>query len=210
MTEGAAETSPRRTGAGRPRDAALDKAILAAALNEIVEHGIAAFSSVAVARRAGVAKNTVYLRWPRRDELLKAALLQGGDNPTPPPVTGDLRVDLLALADEFAASFGSEMGLVAYYQLSVTSRTDPAMWAWAKANIIDPAHDIPERVIRAAQHNGTARSDVNAGVAARLLAGGIFAEAILQTPHGYVSAEFREQLVETLMAVLGNEQSFVK
>ena len=201
MTEVAAETSPQRPGAGRPRDAALDKVILTAALNEIAERGIAGFSSVSVARRAGVAKNTVYLRWPRRDDLLKAALLQG-DNPAPPPLTGDLALDLRALADVFAASFATEMGLVAYYQLSVTSRTDPAMWAWAKEHIIDPAHDIPEQVIAAAQRRGAARSDVDAGLAARMLVGGIFAEAILRTPHGHVSVEFRTQLVSTLMAVL--------
>ena len=206
MTRSSGEVSSPRTGAGRPRDAAIDEAILAAALNEIVERGIAAFSSVAVARRAGVAKNTVYLRWPNRDDLLKAALLQGGDNPVPTPVTGDLAVDLRALADEFAGSFGSEMGLAAYYQLSVTSRTDPAMWAWAREHIIDPAHLIPERVIEAAQRDGTARSDVDARVVARLLVGGIYAEAILRTPHGYVSTEFREQLVSVVLAVLANNR----
>jgi AcrR family transcriptional regulator len=201
----AGRSAAGRSAAGRPRDVALDEQILTAALSEIAERGIAGFSSVSVARRAGVAKNTVYLRWPKRDELIKAALLHDG-NPAAPTITGDLRRDLRSLADEFAAGFASDIGLASYYQLSVTSRTDPEMWAWGKANIIDPAHAIPERVIIDAQRRGTARADVDAKVLARLLVGGIFAEAILQTPHGHVSESFREHLVDTLIAILANDR----
>lgn len=190
-----------RGKAGRPRDRAIDEVILAEARREVAENGIARFSSHAVARRAGVAKNTLYLRWPRREELIKAALLSG-PNPALPELTGVLADDLAALADVFAASFATDGALSAYYQLSVTSLTEPDMWDWARENIIRPAHAIPERVIREAQERGDARHDADAGVVARMMVGGIFAEAILRVPHGHVSAAFRSKLVGNVLALL--------
>ena len=87
-------TAPRR---GRPRDAEADAAILRAFFEVVAEHGYAGASMDAIAERAGVAKTTIYRRWPSRDALMLAAharLLQ--DNP--PPDTGTLRGDLLEVA----------------------------------------------------------------------------------------------------------------
>lgn len=197
---------PVQVAAGRPRNATIDQQVLAAALAEIADVGIAAFSLVAVARRAGVAKNTVYLRWPERDELIRAALMSGQRSERPAR-TGHLATDLRSLAQEFADGFASDVGLTSYYQLSVTSHNDPVMWAWGKAHIIDPAHAIPEEMIRQAQRRGDAREDVDAGVVARMMVGGIFAEGILQTPHGRVEAAFLDDLVTNVLRLLTPDQT---
>ncbi len=49
---------------GRPRDPAINDAILTAARELLVEVGYAELSMEAVAARAGVSKPTLYLRWP--------------------------------------------------------------------------------------------------------------------------------------------------
>jgi AcrR family transcriptional regulator len=65
---------PERTRrAGRPRRAAIDAAIIRAAVEMMVEGGVQATSLSAVAERAGVARATVYLRWPTRSALIGAA-----------------------------------------------------------------------------------------------------------------------------------------
>ncbi len=56
-----------KAGRGRPRDAAADKAILRAALELFIEHGIEGASFEQIARRAGVARTTVYRRWSGRE-----------------------------------------------------------------------------------------------------------------------------------------------
>jgi len=78
---------------GRPRDAAVDEAVLRAAIELLVESGLAGTTMGAVAERAGVARATVYLRWPSRDDLIQAALRVaiGG---TPFPLSGDLETDI--------------------------------------------------------------------------------------------------------------------
>jgi AcrR family transcriptional regulator len=59
---------------GRPRDPGNDAAILDAALDLLIERGAAGASIEAIARRAGVAKLTVYRRWQSKEDLLVAAL----------------------------------------------------------------------------------------------------------------------------------------
>ena len=59
---------------GRPRDPGNDAAILDAALDLLIERGATAASIEAIARRAGVAKLTVYRRWQSKEDLLMAAL----------------------------------------------------------------------------------------------------------------------------------------
>lgn len=79
---------------GRPRDPAVDEAIIAAVYDLIAENGFAGFTVEAVAARAGVGKATIYRRWPTREELVVAAaerILVDEE----PPDTGTLRGDLI-------------------------------------------------------------------------------------------------------------------
>jgi AcrR family transcriptional regulator len=192
---------PTGRAAGRPRDETLEPRILSVALDEIARRGLAGFNLGAVARRAGVAKNTIYLRWRTRDELIRAALTQGR-NATRPSYSWELERDLRALADEFALIFGTDIGLAAYYQLSVAQLNDPELWQWGMEHVIEPAHAIPEDYLLEAQRRGLARDDVDAGVIARMFVGAIYTEAILRTPHGHVSPAFRKELVAHILQVI--------
>lgn len=89
----ASPTTPR--GRGRPRSAALDDAILAAALDALRRHGYSRMSMEGVAAAAGVSKPTLYLRYGSKAELAAAAFarIRLGGAPAP---TGDLRADMIA------------------------------------------------------------------------------------------------------------------
>lgn len=73
--------SPR----GRPRRAGADEEILAVALALLREKGYRELNVDEVAERAGVAKTTVYRRWPTKGALVAAALA-----PLAPASDGDL------------------------------------------------------------------------------------------------------------------------
>ena len=85
---------PRRP-AGRPRDPDIDQAILGAAVEVLGEAGLQGVTVSAVAQRAGVARATIYLRWPTREALLGAMARAAGGG-FPYPMTGDLEADLRA------------------------------------------------------------------------------------------------------------------
>src|SRR5215831_20617633 len=59
---------------GRPRNPAVDQAILHAALELFIEHGVAGASIERIAKRAGVAKTSIYRRWSSREALLAQAI----------------------------------------------------------------------------------------------------------------------------------------
>src|SRR5213592_3320126 len=75
---------------GRRRGAALEEAILRAAMEELTETGYATLTMERVARRAGTNKNAIYRRWPNRAALGIAAYQQFTVSGMPLPDTGDL------------------------------------------------------------------------------------------------------------------------
>jgi len=93
---------------GRPRTAGTDGAILRAVLEIVADKGVSRVTVTGVAARAGVARATVYLRWPSRAALVGAAAkaVVGGD---PFELTGDLDVDIRRgaafVAEVFAAPY---------------------------------------------------------------------------------------------------------
>ncbi|HEX2120798.1 MAG TPA: helix-turn-helix domain-containing protein, partial [Thermoanaerobaculia bacterium] len=63
-----------KRGRGRPRGEGADEVILAIALEMLTAKGYRELTVDAVAERAGVAKTTVYRRWPSKGALVAAAI----------------------------------------------------------------------------------------------------------------------------------------
>jgi AcrR family transcriptional regulator len=86
-------SEPVRRGRPRSEDAGLR--ILAAAHEVLTERGYDRFAVDEVAARAGVAKTTLYRRWPTKDHLLVALVAKIQDE-VDVTDTGDIRRDLNA------------------------------------------------------------------------------------------------------------------
>ena len=79
------------------RSARVVEAVIDAALTELAEKGYIAMRVDDVAERAGVNKTTIYRRWPKKSDLVGAALRSLSDDDGGLPETGSLRDDLLVL-----------------------------------------------------------------------------------------------------------------
>src|SRR6266487_2194893 len=90
------EISKRRTLGTRPggRSRRVVDEILRATAEELSTSGYAGLRIEDVAARSGVNKTTIYRRWPRKSDLVSAALLHLWADEAPPD-TGSLREDLL-------------------------------------------------------------------------------------------------------------------
>ena len=73
--------TPRRPG--RPRDPAIDRAILDAAREVIAERGYTGASMDAIARTAGIGKDTLYRRWDSKQALVIQLLMVMADEYVP-------------------------------------------------------------------------------------------------------------------------------
>lgn len=83
---------------GRPRSAEADEAIALATMELLAENGFEGVTVEAVASRAGVAKSTVYRRYPCRTELLVEVIRREAAQVREEVDTGSLVHDLVALA----------------------------------------------------------------------------------------------------------------
>jgi AcrR family transcriptional regulator len=82
----------------RRRGPELESALLEAAWEELVEAGFGKLTMESVAARAKTGVAVLYRRWPRKDDLVLAAIANHGTiNPVEIPDTGSLRADMLAL-----------------------------------------------------------------------------------------------------------------
>jgi AcrR family transcriptional regulator len=94
---------------GRPRDPEVDRRIAQAALDLFAEAGWAGFAMEAVARRAGVGKASLYLRWSTKEALLTDAvtvrLARVADVDT-----GTLHGDLVELATQVLDIYVGDTG----------------------------------------------------------------------------------------------------
>jgi len=122
MTSRAGHRRPRRPG--RPREEATEQAITLAARQVLADRGVARMSMEHVAAQAGVAKSTLYRRWPSKVELAVHAVaaafdeIEVGDH-------GSLAADMRAGVDEAARLLRDPSTGGAYAALLAESARDP-------------------------------------------------------------------------------------
>ncbi|WP_327104131.1 TetR/AcrR family transcriptional regulator [Nonomuraea glycinis] len=113
-------------GGTRRRGAALEEAILHAAVAELTASGYAGLTMDKVAARAGTNKNAIYRRWPNRLALGIAAYRQLATT-VPPPDTGDLRGDVLELLRQANRHWSSPLGAILRELLSAAGGASQAL-----------------------------------------------------------------------------------
>jgi AcrR family transcriptional regulator len=95
--------SGTKRSVGRPRSESARRAILDAAFALAAEEGAAGMTMEAVARRAGVSKETLYRWWRSRVDVLLDALAGRGEREIPVPRGDDLAAALGAPAAQEVA-----------------------------------------------------------------------------------------------------------
>ena len=97
---------------GRPRDAAIDELVLRATIDLLAERGMEATTIQAVSDRTGIARATIYLRWPGRSALVLAALRWAIGRP-PFELSGDIATDFQRGVERVLGVFAQPMFVVA-------------------------------------------------------------------------------------------------
>lgn len=136
--------------AARARSDVREEAILLSAMELLAEVGYDRMSVEAVADRARASKATVYRRWSGKAALVTAAVNRyAGTALAPPPSTGDLRTDLLALLGALRESLlGQDAALI--LGLLSAMRHDPELAHTVRQAVLDHKRDafaalLPER-----------------------------------------------------------------
>jgi AcrR family transcriptional regulator len=176
---------------GRPRDPGVDRRIAQAALDLFAEAGWAGFAMEGVARRAGVGKASLYLRWSTKEALLADAvtwrLARVADVDT-----GTLHGDLVELATQMLDIYAGDTGRVAL-RLGLEADAIPGVAGHYEAMKRD--QNLAARaIIRRGISRGELAPDTSVTLLLDTLVGGAMMHA-MSTP-----ADRRAELARTLGA----------
>ncbi len=183
-------------GRGRPREPDVDERILATAMRLMARHGYARMSVDAVAHEAGVAKPTIYLRYPNKAALATAALA-AYCRTVLPPLTGDTRADLAAglrhLKDGIEAAYG--MSLLG--TLLVEERDTPDLLALYREQIVLPLRGLLRATLTRAQARGELAPGAEIEYLIHALVGSYYARYVAAAP---IENDWPERTVDALLA----------
>ena len=179
---------------GRPRLESTDQAIFTAAAELIGERGYDGFSMAAVADRAGVAKTTVYRRWPTRSHLaletmtsvMRVSLLD----------SGDLRADLLCFARTLAAALRQPGTRRLIAELTLASIQRPELAGAFQRLFLQRRIDAQATIDRA-RSKGELRGGVDRELLIDQIAGPLYYRALLAAD-GPADA-YAEDLVDAVL-----------
>ena len=141
---------PPGRAAGRPRSADADEAILAAARELLAERGWDGMTLGDVAARAGVAKTTLYRRWPGKAELVVDAMARLFDTLCPVDA-GSVRADAEATIRDLVALLARPETQTAFLALAAHASRVPALRTAVREKIVDrQRHLVHAGIARAA------------------------------------------------------------
>ena len=156
-------TEPRRSR-GRPRDPHADELIMKTALELFVERGLEGANFEAIAKRAGVAKVTIYRRWSSKEELLVQAVEQARtvvpeekiwqSADTAPQVDEQLM-------DSWTGTFGDPRFRAVLAQLIGSSTSHPALLATYREQYVEPRRRLIRAALERARQDGRLAEDAD-------------------------------------------------
>jgi AcrR family transcriptional regulator len=186
-------------GRGRPRDAGVEAKVLAAAAGEMRRGGYDGLSIDRVAEQAGVAKTTIYRRWPSKAELVVALITELRDD-VPFEPGDDPRRDLTELVTAIAANLtATPTTLIA--DLAAAAAREPRVGESVRA-LWSERHRAVTAVVAKAQEAGLVLDHVSPAVLVDQLVGPLYYRLLVTGEP--LSSDYVRKLVRS---VLGQEPS---
>jgi AcrR family transcriptional regulator len=181
---------------GRPRNALIDAAIMDATVDELIEHGSFNLSMEAIAARAGVAKTTLYRRWPDSHELALEAFRSFESVVLDPPDASP-RDQLLWLVERMRRKWNDPRYAAMMRRAAVDGTAQPELYRVSSDRLIAPHRTAMNVVIGRAIDQGLIRPGVDVNWVRQMLVSPIMASAL--TLKGRVTAAQVATTVDTVL-----------
>ncbi len=185
--------------AGRQRDQSVDKAIMASATDTLRESGYGAFSIERVAARAGVAKQSIYRRWPSKGALLLDIYMDGMNGDHEPRLTGcGLAEDLRAYLNQTVLRLKDAAWTNTLRSIVAEAQSDEQLRALVIEKMIEPRREAGRQVLRSAIASGEIASTLDEEVILDLIFGAVWYRLLLRDIP--VDGIFVEKMIEIMTA----------
>lgn len=198
----AAARHEKPTVRGRPRDGAIDAAVLDATEQLLARRGYEAMSIEQVAAAAGVSKPTIYLRYPSKRELV-AAMIDRLRPPLPEPSAQSVAPDLVALI-EIQRQWVDRHGLRIVAAVLLEQVDHPELLERFQERVIEPVRAAFRAVLKAGIDRRELRDGADRAEVVDALTGAFWAQSLATESH---RRGWSKRLVDTLLEGLARTPS---
>jgi AcrR family transcriptional regulator len=186
-------TRPR----GRPRQAALDRRILEAALHLMAERGYTRMSLDDVAAAAHTTRATIYLRYASKAALATAAIIHARRAFFLPSATGDLRRDLVGQLRHFQESMAAPYSLPIIGTALAEEHTTPDLLTVLREYVVGSRRQMIRSILQEAQSRNELAPVADVDLAVAQLVGSYYALSIAGEP---IPPDWPERVVDQVFA----------
>jgi AcrR family transcriptional regulator len=191
---------PELSGPGRPRDPSTEQRVFAAAKEELAERGLKAFSMRSVARRSGVSRPSLLLRWPDRDALILDTLELLAEWPPPEP-RASVRAEIEAIVERVGQLMEHDM-LAIQLRLIADAPRHPELFAAYQDKVMSKAGKRLTQLLERAVLDGELPPGTDVRWAADALIGVVFMRTIRSKGQRPPSPAGLRQIVDVLWTSL--------
>ena len=192
----------KKRSPGRPRSEPARQAILAVAMELLLDQGLNAMSMDEVARRAGVSKATIYRWWPSKERLALDALAAewAASGSTPDRDTGTLRGDLLILFRPWIRQLNRRPYARVVAGLVAAAQADAEFADLYRQQFVRPRRNASRDLLVRARDRGQIAADTDLEVALDLLYGPIYHR--LLHGHAPLTERFAQHVIEAVIVAI--------
>jgi len=171
--------SAAKVAPGRPRDPDLERRIREATLNLLVERGYALLRVDDVARRAGVAKTTIYRRWPSLILLVLDTVEEALGPHAAVLLTGDVEADLAEIVRGVHRALVENPVGWSMPAVGIDLLRAPALSREYRRRFVDPLRDLAIALVRRGIAEGRFTSTVDPEAVVDAVAGSLLYRRLL-------------------------------
>lgn len=193
----ATEPETAKSMPGRRRSEASHQAILKAAAELLEEVGYVGMSIEAIARRAGVGKQTIYRWWPSKAEVVLEFYRRRVEQSLRDPDSGSIQSDLSQWVEQLVDLRTAAASARALVGIMAEAQADPALAQKFSDQVVAYRHRCIHAILRRGIDRGELRDDLNLELAADLIEAPVWYRLLLGSSR--LDHQFSTQLVDEIL-----------
>lgn len=185
---------------GRPRDPSVEERVFQAATIELAESGFEGFSVRSVARRSGVARPSLLLRWPTRDALILETVERILEWPRPnpeAPFEGELKAIVARIVELMDPTL-----LALQMRIVADAPKHPELFAAYQDKVMTKAASRLSGLLRRAVDDGELPAHIDCRWASDALVGVVFMRSVASRGQRPLSAAAQGRIITTFLCTL--------
>jgi AcrR family transcriptional regulator len=189
---------------GRPRDESTHRAILKAANDLLHEAGYGGFSIEGVASRAGVAKTSIYRRWPTKGALLLDLYMEGIGPDMLKPSSRKIRHAFAAYLNQTVERLKDPGWTNTLRSLVAEAQNDPELARFVRDKVVEPRRLAGRRLLEHGIATGEIKSDIDIEITLDFVFGAVWYRLLLG--HASVDANFAKRAIAELFKLISSRE----